>query len=238
MNSDKDYCFVVPVLPGRVDEVKELWKEANGNKAQEFDQYMRAIGQTRLLEFLQALPGKDLLVTYVRETDDIGKTFAKNPTLDMPVANYIREKFIDIAGYDFTKPENAPKVEKVMEWEDDKQAGQPLRRYAFGVPIKPGKTNDVRRFFDVLRSGKAGDVASVFRYQAVSKIESFIQQRPEGDYLVEYVECAEPIDVVMKKGLSTGEPISEFIRQGFSGFSRAPAAVVPGRRAAIRLGIR
>ena len=134
MNSDKDYCFVVPILPGRVDEVKDLWKEAGGSKAQEFDQYMRAIGQTRLLEFLQALPGKDLLVTYVREADDIGTTFAKNRSLDMPVAKYLREKFIDIAGFDFTKPENAPKVEKVLEWEDDKQAGQPLRRSCLRHP--------------------------------------------------------------------------------------------------------
>ena len=74
---------------------------------------------------------------------------------------------------------------------------------------------------------KQATIASIFRYQTVSKIESFIQQRPEGDYLVEYVESAEPIDVVMKKGLSTGEPISEFIRQGFSGFCALPLPLSP-----------
>lgn len=227
MNTDTDYCFVVPILPGRVDDVKDLWKEAGGNKAQEFDQYMRAIGQTRLLEFLQTLPGGNFLVTYVQEADDIGTTYGKNRTLDLPVARYIREKFIDFTGFDFTKPENAPKVEKVREWEDEKQTGQPQRRAAFGIPILPGKTNDVRRFFDIIRSGEAGDEAPIFRYQTVSKIESFLQQRPEGDYLVEYVESAEPIDAVMRKGLSTGEPISEFIRQGFSGFCALPLPLAP-----------
>ncbi len=227
MNTYSNYCFVVPILPGRVDEVRELWKAASGNKAREFDEYMRAIGQIRLLEFLQALPGKDLLVTYLQEADDIGTTFGKNRTLDLPVAKYIREKFMDIAGFDFTKPENAPKVEKVLEWEDEKPSGKPQIRSAFGIPIKPGKTNDVRHFFDVILSGKAGDEARLFRYQTVSNIKSFIQQRPEGDYLVEYVESAEPIDVVMRRGLSTGEPISEFIRQGFSSFCALPLPLAP-----------
>jgi hypothetical protein len=227
MANDRDYGFVVPLLPDRVGEARKFWKEANAELAGELDRYMRAIGQTRLLECLQTLPGGKFLVTYVREAADPGTTFAGSRKLDTPAARHVREAFLRFTGFDFTAPENAPRVEKLRAWEDEERKTPAQRHSTFAVPVLPGKTDAVRQFFAVVREEKDVEEAPVFRYQTVARMASFLQQRPEGDYLVEYVESDLPLGEVMRMGLGSGRPISDFIRNGFGAFSALPLPLAP-----------
>ncbi len=67
----------------------------------------------------------------------------------------------------------------------------------------------------------------MFRYQTVARVASFLQHRPEGDYLLEYVESEKPLAEVMRMGLASGKPISDFIRKGFGEFSSLPLPLAP-----------
>src|SRR5208337_3184339 len=149
MNKETDYCFVMPILPDKVDEAKQFWKEADPD---ELDKYMRAIGQSRVVEFIQTLPRGKFLVTYVKEAEDLGTTFGKNRGQGSEIAAYVRDGFRRFTGIDFTEPGNTPNVEKIMAWEDTEIKETERRCSAFAVPILPGKTNDVRHFFDEINN--------------------------------------------------------------------------------------
>lgn len=226
MNEQKDYCFVIPVLPEKIDRMKHFWNELKTGRAEEIDSYMRSIGQSRLAEFLQTLPQGDFLVTYVKEAADPGTTFRESRKLDTPAARFVRDGFREFTGFDLTDPDTAPRVEKLREWEDEERTAEANRHAAFCVPVKPGRTGDLRRFFDAVIA-RTDEEVPVFRYQTVARMESFLQHRPEGDYLVEYVETTEPIANVMRKGLSTGRSISEFIKSGFESFCALPLPLSP-----------
>lgn len=214
---EAEYCFVVPILPDKVTDARDFWSDVSTKNATSLDQYMRSIGQTRLVEDIQTLPRGTYLVTYVREKSGIGPTFSENRLLGTPMAKYVRDAFMKFTRFDFTARANAPQVEKLWGWEDP-SAKSPANVAAFAIPIKPGKANDVRKFYADLQK-KMGDEVPHLRYQTISRDEAFLQHRPEGDYLVQYIESAEPIDVVMQKAIGAGTPIADYIKNGLAGFS-------------------
>ena len=211
-SKEKEYCFVAPILPDKVGDMRAFWKDVSTKNASALDNYMRSIGQDRLLEFQQNLPGGTFLVTYVKETSGIGPTFKENRKLGTPIAKYVRDRFADFIGYDFTAPQNAPNVEKVWEWKDTNRTAPSKRQAVFAIPVKPGKANDLKRFYGELSGPRKNEEAQHLRYQTISKIEAFLQHRTEGDYLVQYIESDEPLDVVMQRAVSAGTPIADYIR--------------------------
>jgi len=225
--AESDCCFALPLLPGRVGEARDLWKKLHEDRAEEFGQYLRETGISRLLIFLQSLPGGEFLVTLLGTTGGIRPAFEKGMTSASPMAKYLRESYADLTSIDFSSQRNVPDLEMLRYWEDYEREGLSSVRSAFAIPIRPGKTDSVRRFFAALEGGKIGDEAPIFHYQTVGKIESFLQHRPEGDYLVEYVESAKPIREVMRMGLGSGKPLSDFIRKEFSEFCDLPLPLAP-----------
>jgi hypothetical protein len=196
--------------------MKAFWQDVSTKNASALDGYMRSLGQTRLLEFGQNLSGKTYLVTYVKENSGIGPTFKENRQLDMPVARYVRDQFSNFLGYDFTASQNAPDVEKVWEWTDPDRSGPARIQSAFAIPVKSGETGDLKHLYTELKGPRKDAETQHLRYQTIAKIASFIQHRPEGDYLVQYIESDEPLSVVMQKAVGAGTPIAAYIKEQLS----------------------
>ena len=212
-DKEKDYAFIAPVLPGKVGDMNAFWRDVSTRNASALDNYMRTIGQTRLLEFRQKLPRGTFLVTYVRENTGLGPTFGENRLLGTPIAKYVRDQFADFIGYDFTAPKSAPRVEKLWEWTDTGHSGPAKRQAAFAIPVKPGMSDALKSFYAELSGPRKDEEARHLRYQTISKIEAFLQHRPEGDYLVQYMETDEPLNVVMARAVGAGMQIADYIKE-------------------------
>jgi hypothetical protein len=210
-NKEKDYGFVVPVLPDKVGDMKAFWQDVRTKNASALGDYMWSIGQSQLLEFQQNVSGRTLLVTYVKENSGLGPTFKENRKLNTPMAKYVRDQFENFIGYDFTASQNAPNVEKLWEWKDPNSTGPSKEQAVFAMPVIPGKSNDVKGLYGELGGARRDDIAQLLQGQSVSRMEAFLQHRAEGDYLVQYIESDKPISAVMEDSIMSGTPVSRFM---------------------------
>lgn len=197
-----DSCFVVPILPGKADEARKLWEELSTDRAHEVDEYARAVGQSRLLVYLQHLPGGDFLVQSVRSDTDVGVTFQRNLDQRTPFAKYLQHAFMGLTRYDFTRPENAPNVEHVYEWSDHAEpGGRPRKRYVFAYPLLTGKVDAFLNHYDARRSDP-GHAEKLFRDQGILRVGEYLQElqhQPGGAYTVNYLETLDNLRSVLAR---------------------------------------
>jgi hypothetical protein len=195
-------CFMIPIIPDRVGNAKEFWMIVSTDKAHEVDEYARSVGQSRVISYLQHLPAGDFLVQYIRSNTDIAKAFRMNRELDTPIANYIRDAFMDFTGYDFTRPGNAPEIVKLYQWRTMEEAGGLSRkRFVFAIPLLQGRLDDVRRHFEG-RKANPGQAVQNYRSQGILGLEVFTQDlrhRPGGQYAVIYMESYDDLNKVLQK---------------------------------------
>jgi hypothetical protein len=226
----QDYCFALPLLPGQANAANALWNELKTEKSRDLDSYLHDLRILRLLVFTQSLPDGEFFVTFLTTNTELKNVYISAEEQGSTMSKYLIERYDKLTGMDFTDSRNLPQLERLRYWEDEERPGLASICSAFAIPIKPGKTDNVRRFFQTILSGEIGDETPIFRYQTVEKMESFLQRRPEGDYLVEYVESAKPIREVMRMGLGSGMPLSDYIRKEFSGFCGLQLPLAPNIR--------
>ncbi|HMK45834.1 MAG TPA: hypothetical protein VK436_04350 [Methanocella sp.] len=188
------------LLPGKADEVRKLWDELSMARAHEMDEYARGAGQSRLLVYLQHLPQGDFLVQYVRSDADIKVSFQRTMDQRTPFAKYLQHALMDLTGYDFTLPENAPNVDQVYEWTAREDPGEGQRKYyVFAYPLRTGKVDAFLRHYDTRRAN-ARHAEDLFRDQGVLRVQEFLQElqhRPGEVYTVNYLETHDDLRKVL-----------------------------------------
>ena len=96
-------CLVIPVMPGKSDDARDLVRGLEQERKADYDQSERRIGITKEVWYLARAPGGDQLVGYM-ETSDFGKALslfsASRDEFDM----WFKRRLADSTGLDLNNP--------------------------------------------------------------------------------------------------------------------------------------
>jgi hypothetical protein len=211
---------MVPVLPDKVTAMRDFWREAATKKASSMETYMHDVGQTRVMAFLEAGPQGSYLTQYIRGSTDLRTAFMKNREINLPVSDFIRRAFEDFAAYDFTLQENVPDLEPLFDWAAGKKYDEASAKHGvYAVKLLPGITDEVKRFYAGFKEAWRMLELEQHYEGKLLRVLSFLQHRPEGDYIVEYIESAEDVEKMAEKIMKSDLPAIRLMRDAFMRFS-------------------
>lgn len=95
--------MAVPVLPGKTEATRNMYKVLKKEKWNEFVKLEKKTGTEREQNFLQSTPMGDMLISYI-ESKDMKKTFEAFAVSKDPFDVWFKEELRKITGIDFTKP--------------------------------------------------------------------------------------------------------------------------------------
>ena len=95
--------FVVPILPGKIDDHLRLDEELMGSRREEFAQSRRSLGIHKESAWHQETPDGTVAVVYI-EADDPAAAMAGMGSSEEPFDRWFREQVRDIYGVDLTEP--------------------------------------------------------------------------------------------------------------------------------------
>jgi hypothetical protein len=113
------YAFVTPVLPGKVDEWRQLVAELTGPRRKEYEESRRRAGLRKELVWDQTTPMGDFAVV-IFDTDDFEGAFRYFATSKAPIDVWFSEKIMKgIHGVDLSAgmPGGLPKP--ILQWQAD-----------------------------------------------------------------------------------------------------------------------
>lgn len=99
--------FVVPILPGKVDEHRQLDEELMGSRYTEYQESRKRLGIRREAAWHQEMPNGTVAVVYI-EADDPGAAMAGMGSSEEPFDRWFRERIQDIFGLDLSQPAPPP----------------------------------------------------------------------------------------------------------------------------------
>lgn len=102
-----EMIFAMPVLPGKKEAAREMFKEISNSRKNEAEAANQRDGITRETWFLQSSPMGDLLLGYL-ESDDMEKSSAAYAADTDPYSVWQKGKIKDITGIDVSDNSNPP----------------------------------------------------------------------------------------------------------------------------------
>ncbi len=96
-------AFAVPVLPGKVEEHRQLDEELMGSRREEYEESRRRLGIRRESAWHQETPDGTFAVVYI-EADDPGAAMAGMGPSEEPFDRWFRERMRDTFGLDLSQP--------------------------------------------------------------------------------------------------------------------------------------
>ncbi len=216
-------CVITPILPHKIGDVKDLIDDMCEKRRGDMEQHMHQIGVKKVLAFIQSMQAGDFIVEYLEMTDDLEKTMEKSASIDTTFQEYA-DKFKEISGIErSTMIKNAQKIEKLYDWNDSKlflEERDTLKMpWAWATPILPGKTEDVKRFWNTRREEHSKDAEDHFKNLNVFRMQAYLQHLPQGDFLVQYMCASDQLDKVLVKCMSADSKSSKFVKSEYMKFS-------------------
>lgn len=224
MTNNKSLCVIMPILPHKIGNIKDLVDDMCEKGGGDVEQYMRGIGVKKVLGFIQEMPVGDFFVEYLEMTGDIKETMEKAERMKTPFLEYGREKFKEISGIERSSMlKEVQKIEKLYDWKDSKlflEERDTLKMpWAWATPILPGKTEDVKRFWKTRREEHSKDAEEHFKNLNIVRMQAYLQHLPQGDFLVQYMCAADQLDKVLLKCMSGDTKSSKFVKSEYMKFS-------------------
>lgn len=99
--------FVVPILPGKLEEHRHLDQELMGSRREEYQESRRRLGIHRESSWHQETPDGTVAVVYI-EADDPGAAMAAMGSSQEPFDRWFRQRIGDIHGLGLTQPSPPP----------------------------------------------------------------------------------------------------------------------------------
>ncbi|MCD1294020.1 hypothetical protein CUJ83_03300 [Methanocella sp. CWC-04] len=218
-----DSCYVVPVLPGKMEVLRRFWDEVNTQRAPEAEEHMRAAGLNRLLACAQCLPKGDFLAIYTETNRDLKEEMRNVMSMNTPYSRFLKDQYKDFSGTDFWREENTPKLEPLFDWKDMNPGLEDIgmiKKYAvFAIPILPWKSDNVRHYWEETKGPRFNETEEHLRDLDVVRLVANLQSLPEGDYLIQYIESADDAGTVMRDAASSDHPRSKYVREQYKDFS-------------------
>jgi hypothetical protein len=184
--------FAVPILPGKEELATEEVIQEFRRRMPEYEQSRANAGLTMERVFLQKNPDdSSMLVIYgeaERTFEDVRQAFA---TSGSDFDEWFLRVNQEVSGIDFRQPSPGGAPEHVASWEAPSGArGQGL---AFAAPIQPGKTDAGRAWSKEAFGDRKKEMTESRLALGSSREEVFVNQTPQGDVAVIYIEGEDPI---------------------------------------------
>ena len=187
------FGLAVPVLPGKEAVARELTARLREQRT-EYEQSRQRAGVSFERVYLQRNPdGMGLVVAYWESNRGFGEVMHALMTSDLPLDQYFIDKNQEITGFDFRAGPAGPEPELVGEYLAP-DAGQRGKGLAFAAPLQPGKTDTARQFAREAYVTRRAEMAESRSAKGISREAVFLNQTPNGDVVVVYLEGADPVE--------------------------------------------
>jgi hypothetical protein len=100
-------CLAVPILTGKSDSVRAMFKTVREERMKDYDRAQKNAGIEKEQDFLQVTPMGDMLLLYI-ESKDIQKTFMAIASSKDPFDLWFKEEMKKNTGVDFSQPMQGP----------------------------------------------------------------------------------------------------------------------------------
>jgi hypothetical protein len=206
-----DSCFLLPVLPHKLGNVRDFWDDVSEKFRDEMEDQLKGVGIKRILAFLQAMPEKgDFLIIFMQSADGLGQTLQEMFATDDEYSKYLTEQFKDFTGIDLSNEANAPDVELLFDWKDRQMYREEkdmlTMPWCFGVPLKPGKTDEVYRLIERSKA-MIPEVEKIARDHDIIRSLSYLQHISGGDFILRHIVASTPLDDLISKFVSCDDEI-------------------------------
>jgi hypothetical protein len=108
--------MALPILPGKTESVKEMFKIIKTKKWKDYDRVQKNSGIEKERDFLQMSPVGELLLIYI-ESKDFQKTFATFTASKDPFDLWYMEEIKKNTGVDFSQPMSSPLPEQLISYD-------------------------------------------------------------------------------------------------------------------------
>jgi hypothetical protein len=95
-------CLVVPVIPGKEDDVRAFYEEVEARK-EEYDESEQRLGITKEVAWLAPVEGGSATVIYI-ESDDFEQAFSKFVQSHEGFDLWFKQRVLDVSGLDLNNP--------------------------------------------------------------------------------------------------------------------------------------
>jgi hypothetical protein len=106
--------MMLPVLPGKEDDVRKFAEEAMGSHRKHFDGFQKKTSTSRETWVIQETPGGSFILVWF-EGDDLEAGFELMATGTGEDFDWMRGRIKDVTGVDMTEP-GGPLPEVILHW--------------------------------------------------------------------------------------------------------------------------
>lgn len=100
-------CLVVPVLPGKEDELRAFYGELDGPRQQDYDRSEQRLGITKEIAWRAPIDGGSAAVIYI-ESENFERAFSQFVQSRDEFDLWFKQSVLDISGLDLNNP---PEIE-------------------------------------------------------------------------------------------------------------------------------
>jgi hypothetical protein len=109
-------ALVLPILPGKTEVVRKMFRTLKSEKWKDYDRAQRKAGVKKERDFLQSSPMGDMLIVYL-EQDDFSKAFSELAASKDPFDVWLKKEVKNATGIDFSQPPSGPLPELLSSWD-------------------------------------------------------------------------------------------------------------------------
>lgn len=187
-----DSCFMLPVRHDRLGSIKNFWDDASEKYSADIDGHLKLAGVQKAQVFLQTMPDeRNYMVIYLQSRNSLEKTLKDIFGSDLTCSRNLAGKFAEFTGLDFSRAENMPRLELLMDWAERREFIEErqmlLMPWCMAAPVRQGKTDDLKKLIGDVRSSGMGDVERLLRDHDIIRAIRYLQRTPQGDFMLGYV---------------------------------------------------
>lgn len=210
-------CFMLPVMPLKAGKARDLFDDISEKYSADIEGQLKLFGVQKIMAFLQTMRDeREYLVMYMRSRESLDKTFRGLFGENLKCSKYLADRLKDITGLDLSKPENAPKLELLMDWGETREfleERQMLKMpWGFTAPIKQGRTADMMKYFNQAMP-KRSEWEKLLREHDVVRNMVFLQHTQQGDFIVKFMVASNTLEDLMKAYLTCNHEMCNSARK-------------------------
>lgn len=188
----RSVAYIMPILPGRTDEVRLIASECMGKRKAEYAAANREKGIAREYNWLQKSPAGDLWISYI-EARDVDDAYRKFIEADSEFDTWYKQQLHYVTGIDFSQP-GPMEGNPVMLHEVQGEALPHAVPVAMAMPVLPGKTVSLKAWFEELKGPRREELLDYLERAGLAKEAWYLQPSPDGDMLITFALVEDPED--------------------------------------------
>jgi hypothetical protein len=210
----------MPVLPGKAAEARSFCADMKARWANDVQPHQGEVGLRHLVVCLQHTPIGDGLVQFVDSAGGVHEWVRRTAAVQSEYTRQMERTLRDFSGIDWTRPESAPNLEPLCDWQDASGAsGGALSEEVFVMPVLPGKADACRAYWAEATGARASDMDEHNRRVGLVRLVADLQHTPMGDLLVQYVATRGGLNTLLDKAAASELAVSRWVEQQFKEFS-------------------